>query len=46
MDEKVADIHNKSDMLDDLSSMIARVNCYDPLFGVRVAKLGITKYCV
>jgi len=46
MDEKVADIRNESDMLDDFSLIFTGVNCRDPLFGVRVMKVGITKSAV
>ena len=43
MDEKVHAILNDSVMLDDLSLIVARVKCCDPLFGVRVAKVTLTK---
>ena len=43
MDEKVADIHNDSDILDYFSLIFAGVKCRDPLFGVRVTKVTLTK---
>ena len=43
MDENLHAIRNDSDMLDDFSSIFAGVNCRDPLFGVRVMKVTLTK---
>ena len=43
METNVADIHYKYDMLDVLSLIIAGVNCCDPLFGVRVTQVTLTK---
>ena len=43
MDEQVHGIRNKSAMLDDFSSIFAGVKCHNPLFGVRVAKVTLTK---
>ena len=43
MDAKVADIHNDSDMLDEFFICFFKGQFRDPLFGVRVTKVGITK---